>query len=299
MAFGVFMHRPDSIYDDVPSEKYQFPRQYLGRAQQCEGDWVLYLEPSKVRDTRGYFAVARVGRIIKDPQAQGMFLALIAPGSYLDFGEPVPFRDGDAVLEAGLLNDRGTLSGRAQAAVRPISPADFARIVSRGLEGADQILPRTGAAATVDGFADARADFTMPQSRLRMDMVVNRAVRDRNFRRSVLRAYDERCAITGLRLINGGGRAEVEAAHILPVEHGGPDIVRNGIALSGTVHWMFDRGLISLSDDLGILVSRQVNDAGAVNTMINPTGRLLPSRRLTDRPHPAFLDWHRTHCFKH
>ena len=56
MAFGVFIHRTDSIYDDVPSERYQFPKQYLTRAQQCVGDWIVYLEPSKVKDTKGYFA---------------------------------------------------------------------------------------------------------------------------------------------------------------------------------------------------------------------------------------------------
>jgi putative restriction endonuclease len=50
----------------------------------------------------------------------------------------------------------------------------------------------------------------------------------------MLRAYDERCAISGLRLSNGGGRAEVEAAHIRPVEHNGAD---------------------SLSDELDVLTS--------------------------------------------
>jgi putative restriction endonuclease len=82
------------------------------------------------------------------------------------------------------------------------------------------------------------------------------------FRRVVLCASDERCAVTGIKLINGSGRAEVAAAHIRPVEKNGPDIVSNGIALSGTAHWMFDRGLISLADDLEILISRQTNDPG-------------------------------------
>lgn len=53
-----------------------------------------------------------------------------------------------------------------------------------------------------------------------------------------------------MKLINGGGRAEAEAAHIRSVEANGPDIVSNGLALSGTAHWMFDRGLLSLTDDL-------------------------------------------------
>ncbi|MFM5885383.1 MAG: hypothetical protein ACKOQ3_08695 [Novosphingobium sp.] len=60
MAKGVFIHRTDSIYDDSPAERYQFPRQYLSRVSPCIGDWIIYYEPSKVRDTRGYFAVAMV-----------------------------------------------------------------------------------------------------------------------------------------------------------------------------------------------------------------------------------------------
>lgn len=79
------MHRTDSIYDDRPDEQYQFPKQYLQRAAGCVGDWVIYLEPRRVAGTRGYFAVAKVRQIIPDPTAQGMYLALIEPGSYLEF----------------------------------------------------------------------------------------------------------------------------------------------------------------------------------------------------------------------
>jgi putative restriction endonuclease len=123
-------------------------------------------------------------------------------------------------------------------------------------------------------------------------------VRDRIFRRTVLRAYAERCAITGLRLINGSGRAEVDAAHIRPVENNGPDIISNGLALSGTAHWMFDRGLISLSDDLEILISRRVNDHESVRALINKDGLAHSPLRISDRPHPHFLEWHRDCCFK-
>jgi putative restriction endonuclease len=114
----------------------------------------------------------------------------------------------------------------------------------------------------------------------------------------VLRAYDERCAVTGLKLINGGGRAEVAAAHIRPVEHNGPDIVNNGIALSGTAHWMFDRGLITFTDDLEIVISRHVNDREGAEGLINPTRRLIGPLAARDRPHPVFLAWHRENCFK-
>ena len=298
MAFGVFIHRTDSIYDDVPSERYQFPKQYLTRVQQCEGDWIVYLEPSKVKHTKGYFAVAKVQEIISDPRNADMHLAIIEPGTYLDFGDLVPFRDADDVIEQGLLNDHGKISGRAQAAVRPLSPADFARIVGRGLGRDEGILPRVDLAEEEDGFREVQRSFQHMSERERVNQLTNRAVRDRNFRKNVLRAYGERCAITGLRLINGGGRAEVEAAHIRPVEHDGPDIVSNGIALSGTAHWMFDRGLVGVSDDLVILVSRQTNDPDAVKSMINLSGKLLAPKRLADRPRTEFLTWHRENSFK-
>ena len=140
--------------------------------------------------------------------------------------------------------------------------------------------------------------FLFEQERQRIAAYTSRIFRDRVFRKIVLRAYGERCAVTGLRIINGGGRAEAEAAHIRPVEANGPDIVTNGLALSGTAHWMFDRGLISLSDDLEVLISRQANDPDSVRGMINRTGRALSAVRPLDRPHPHFLAWHREHCFK-
>jgi putative restriction endonuclease len=298
MGFGVFIHRTDSIYDDSPAERYQFPSQYLARAQACVGDWIVYYEPRKVAETRGYFAVAKVRQIIPDLGAPGMYLALIEPGSYLDFVNPVAFSGDDGVVERGILNEHGRISGRAQSAVRPISSSDFDRILGLGLDQTETLLPRVDEVVRHNGFEEEQAPFHFEQSRDRVSCVGSRIVRDRVFRRIILRAYDQRCAITGLKLINGGGRAEVDAAHIRPVEASGPDIVSNGIALSGTAHWMFDRGLISLADDLEILVSRQANDPDAVCAFVNKTGRALVPRRTLDRPHPHFLQWHRENCFK-
>src|SRR5471030_890294 len=104
MPFGVFVHRVDSIYDDTPAERYQFPRQYLGRASACVGDWIVYYEPRKVSGSRGYFAAAKVQNIVLDPSTANMYLALIKPGSYLDFANPVAFSDADGLVERGLLN---------------------------------------------------------------------------------------------------------------------------------------------------------------------------------------------------
>ena len=298
MGFGVFIHRLDSIYEDTPAEQYQFPRQYLRRVEACIGDWIIYYEPSKVADTRGYFAIAKVRQVIPDPSAPEMYLALIEPGSYLDFANPLPFNGATGPIESGVLNEQGRISGRAQSAVRPISPEDFRRIVELGFEEKVPLLPRFDNEMLAPGFDEEQVPFRFDEQRDRVSVTVSRILRDRVFRRVVLRAYDERCAITGLKLINGRGRAEVAAAHIRPVEASGPDIVSNGIALSGTAHWMFDRGLISLADDLEILISRQTNNPQEIRSIINKSGQALAPHRTSDRPHPHFLKWHRENCFK-
>ncbi|NQW13576.1 MAG: HNH endonuclease [Rhodobacter sp.] len=106
-----------------------------------------------------------------------------------------------------------------------------------------------------------------------------------------------RCAISGLELRNGGGRPEVEAAHIRPVEHDGPDVVRNGIALSGTLHWMFDRGLISIAPDWTILVSHNKVQPETARRLINSRQKFLLPENRRHYPHPDYLRFHREEIF--
>ena len=287
MTFGVFMHKDGSIYDDIPEVHYQFPKSYLSRAQQMVGDWIVYREPVKISNSKGFFAVAKVERIIPDPDMSDRYRALIEEGTYLPFSPTVPHKGNGEPVERDLAN--------AQAAVRPLSNSDFARIIALGLPDSD-FLPRTGDAPPLDRVRDEQMPFEI--ERPVVQTLVNRPFRDRAFRRAVMHAYDRRCALTGWKLINGGGRMDAEAAHIRPVEHGGPDSIRNGLALSGTAHWMFDRGLIGLSDSLDILISRQVNDRPSVEAIVNRTGKALAPQRASERPHPTFLAWHRDNCFK-
>ena len=290
MAKGVFLIRTDSIYDDRPEESYQFPSQYLSRAAQVVDDWIVYFEPVKA-GRRGYHAVAKVSQIVPDPSTNDMYLALIEPGSYLPLEREVPFRIDGEVVERGVLNEASRISGRAQSAVRPLSDADFNRIVGLGVP--DELEQSALASA---GVAEEQIPFDAPRDRELM--LTSRIVRDRVFRSKILEAYDCRCALTGLKFINGGGSAEAQAAHIKPVEANGPDIVTNGIALSGTVHWMFDRGLLSLADDLSILLSSLINDIDGAEKIINPSGRANMPVNPAFRPHPRYLEWHRANCFK-
>ncbi|WP_411340559.1 HNH endonuclease [Sphingopyxis sp. J-6] len=289
---GVFAHRRDTHYADEPYRQYQFPKSYLSRARQFAGDWVIYYEPVKPRG-RGFFAVAWLEKIVADPTREGHYLALIKPDTYLDFAHSVPRMIDGGLVESDLAN--------AQAAVRPLSQRDFVRIINLGLGDDEGILPRVGdlPAPLVPALHDTQRPFRFEQERVRAERLTSRIVRDRVFRTAVLAAYDERCAMTGLKFINGGGRAEVAAAHIRPVATNGPDSVNNGLALSGTAHWMFDRGLISLDDDLSVLISRQVNDVESLDRLLRPDRKAIEPLDPALRPHPSFLAWHREHIFKH
>ncbi len=139
---GVFVIGSHSIYQDEPERFYRFPQRWMANAAKIVGNWIIYQEPRRA-GPRGYYAVAKFERIVSDPANEGMYLGLIEPGSYLEFGRDVPFQLDGRAVERGLLNPDGRLNnGRAIQSIRPISDEDFNRIVGLGLIDDDELLPR-------------------------------------------------------------------------------------------------------------------------------------------------------------
>lgn len=300
----VLMHKPGSIYEDEPDRVYDFPKRYLSTMQAAVGDWVIYYEPVKAGPL-GYFAVARLEQVIEKPGMAGRYLGVIAQGSYLDFDRTVPRLWEGRALEQALTAPDGTLlrGGLVQSAVRRLPDRDFAAIVGLGLPAdieereARRYDPPAAEGASADG-AVGLAEEPLIFERPIVERLVRRPYRDVVFRRKVRQAYDYRCAMSGLKLRNGGGRPEVQAAHIRPVEENGTDSVRNGLALSGTLHWMFDRGLISVAEDQEtILISHNKVPEEVVNRLIHPSRKLLPPVDAQAAPHPENLRWHRENRF--
>ena len=64
-----------------------------------------------MKHSKGYFAVAHVQEIIADPSESDMYLAIITPNSYLDFGNQVEFKSNGSLIEKGLYNDLGRIFG--------------------------------------------------------------------------------------------------------------------------------------------------------------------------------------------
>ena len=297
---AVLTHKPGSIYDDLPEERYHFPATYLRQVEAAAGDFIVYYEPGRTEQSdrrrtglRSYVATARVADVRPDPRTPQHYYAIIDPSSYLTFDRPVPFHDGALYYERALRKDDGTTNlGAFGRAVRSIPDDEFDAILSAGFAH-ELALPEIE--APWPGLAEPDAPFERPM----VQRLTERPLRDAAFARAVQSAYGATCSITGLKIVNGGGRAEVQAAHIRPVSDQGPDSVRNGLALSGTVHWMFDRGLISIGDppDYPILFSRH-GLADNVARLFNPDMLL---RRPADQrfwPAPAYTEFHRSQVFK-
>jgi len=305
MTKAVFTTKAESAYDDRPWEYYHFPKQYLGQAENTVGDFIVYYEPRRTSGdlaSRGgrqaYFATGRVVAIEQDAKRADHFYALIH--DYLEFDRPVPFVEGVHYYEGALRRPDGrTNKGAFGRAVRPIRDQEYDAILRAGFDRvlADLEPHAPPPADTLQPFLGVAEEPQEPFERPLVERVVARPFREVAFARKVKAAYHDTCAFTGLQIINGGGRSEVQAAHIRPVAADGPDSVRNGVALCATFHWMFDRGLLSVSDDHRVLMAKgRVPET--VARLILPDGRLKPPEPAHAMPHPRFLAWHRKEVFK-
>jgi HNH endonuclease len=116
------------------------------------------------------------------------------------------------------------------------------------------------------------------------------------FRQAILSSYESTCCVTALSIPEC-----LIASHIIPWRadkklRANPT---NGLCLSATFDRLFDRGLMTVSDELKVVISVQVLQSTNQevrrqvckyhNKPIRKPGRFLPS--------PACLEWHRSNVF--
>ena len=133
-------------------------------------------------------------------------------------------------------------------------------------------------------------------------------LRNRAFRLAVVEAYQQRCAVCGLKIKSPDLiKWEVEAAHIVPNRSFGRDDICNGIALCHLHHWAFDVGWFSLQDDYKVLVSPQIQnlpenygkigDYEFFRTLADQRAKIHLPTRNEIHPHQNSLRWHRENIF--
>ena len=127
---------------------------------------------------------------------------------------------------------------------------------------------------------------------------VSHQKRDAAFSGIVLDNYGYACAVTGQRF-HSTNHNEAESAHIIGKEQRGTDDPRNGVALAKSVHWAFDRGIFTISDQYEVVINPKARVASVANFPLLEMDR-RPIQLPSDRcywPHPDALAWHRKEVF--
>jgi putative restriction endonuclease len=300
-----------SQYEDAP-DSYEFPTRYLkhfepvGRGEQL---FALIYEPRGAQGGRmAYVGLAEVMSIPVSTGRRNRAGEELWRISYRrpaePFEMPVPREVLGEPMESWL---RAIPHGRPRnvatfgRAVRPLTDLDFERILRLA---AVNPLVEESAYPVVD-----EHQVPLVAARERVERIVSVYERRAAFRREVLTAYDYRCAVTGLGLGSvalSKSQGVLDAAHIRPVQAQGVDSVSNGLALTPTLHRLFDNGLFSMDyvdGHLEVVTSArlapemvEVEERGVSLALRSGTRLLLPESPSM-RPNRQQVLYHRRHVF--
>jgi len=125
-------------------------------------------------------------------------------------------------------------------------------------------------------------------------------VRNLAFRKMITGIYNHRCTMCGTRIITPEGLSVVEAGHIIPWSHKGTDDPRNGLALCGTHHWMFDNGVMRIDEEYRIRFHssiREEQNEAERHLDLEESGIYLPEQEVYC-PSSEALEYHYEEIFK-
>ena len=125
-------------------------------------------------------------------------------------------------------------------------------------------------------------------------------VRNSLFRKSVVYAYNYRCAFCQLRITRNPTQNIVDGAHIKPFSEFGDSKIDNGLSLCKNHHWAFDLGWFTIDHNYKILVARDLEDDSPHTRPMKDFHNesiSLPSKEQYF-PRLEALEWHRQNKFK-
>ncbi len=127
---------------------------------------------------------------------------------------------------------------------------------------------------------------------------ISKVKREQTFKKIILEQYDHTCSVTGIKF-KYHNIVEAQAAHIISKSKNGSDDPRNGLALSSTAHWAFDKGIFTISDQYEIIVNPKAKSASLSKfPILEKEGQQidLPGDQKF-YPHQESLKWHREEVF--
>ena len=140
----------------------------------------------------------------------------------------------------------------------------------------------------------ANQSFRLTDAVRRVESHQLRVARSSVFPLLVKQEYNFRCCVSGICIEAPYQIYEIEAAHVVPVTQGGTDDVRNGLSMSRTLHWAFDRGLFGIKEDRTVYLPRRISRMEGNEFLKQFIGKSIAPAQ-TDRfcVHDDALDWHR------
>ena len=127
-------------------------------------------------------------------------------------------------------------------------------------------------------------------------VLIAQRIKQHFFRRAVLSSYRGRCCMSGL-----SDARLLMASHIVPWSKDKANRLNpsNGLCLSAIHDRAFDKGLITLTDDFKIVVSKELKrkiEPFVIEVLLPLDGRTIePPERFA--PQPEFISWHRNQLF--
>lgn len=133
----------------------------------------------------------------------------------------------------------------------------------------------------------------VPEENRFVEVRVNRRLGQGAFRLEVADAYNNSCAITGVK-----ASPVLEAAHIRAYSQNGPHHITNGILLRTDIHALFDSGYITITPDYHVKVSNHLQSKYGDGEYMQYDGRkLLLPRQNSLYPNAEYIRWHNENVF--
>lgn len=306
VRFVVLTSKPGSPYADT-SMSYEYPARYRKQFAPLDSGEpmlaIIYGPTDESGRRMAYIGWAALkGQPSRSPRNTSRGepqweVRYVEPIQY--FPNPIPFRYLGEAIEGWVREwPHGSPDMRGRS-VRSLNDEDARRILELGYAGS----------LGVEEYAQPASETPLLVAE-RTIRLVEAVSRDARFRREVMSAYGFTCAVTGLTtgtVSQRRGARLIDAAHIRPVGDMGPDLVVNGLALTPTVHRLFDDGLISIrwsERALELITSPRLEsemveapERGTIIRLLSGTPLLLPNEREL-WPQRDLVRYHQNNVFK-
>ncbi|MES1189953.1 MAG: HNH endonuclease [Steroidobacter sp.] len=167
----------------------------------------------------------------------------------------------------------------------------------KGFAVRSQAILRNLGLGNIDNSSDENAESEFDYQGKNKRTLVNVRIGQNFFRKTILSAYKSQCCISGLTITN-----LLVASHIIPWRNDPKNRLnpRNGLCLSVLHDRAFDLGLITISKNFTVQVSRKIakkKDGFLQSALFKYVNTRI---QLPDKfqPEESFLEYHRKHIFE-